>query len=134
MSLYYVLVAGGADSVKVDHMCSVDHNSSGCRTAPGAINKPSDQIVPAYQQQTVERWAAAIAKLNKTDQVLFNNCGIGCSPSEGMDSRDPRPWGDWCRRTANTWRSSGDASVTAWHTNLASLIGRGSYSQPGGWN
>ena len=94
-----------ADSVKVDHMCSVDLNSSGCRTAPGAINHPSDQIVHAYQQPTMERWAAAIAKINRTRRVLFNNCGIGCSPSEGMDSRDPRPWGDWCRETANTWRT-----------------------------
>lgn len=37
----------------------------------------------------MERWAAAIEKINKTNDVLFNNCGIGCSPSEGLDSRDP---------------------------------------------
>jgi len=66
--------------------------------------------------------------------VLFQNCGIGCSPSEGLDSRDPRPWGEWCRQTANMWRSSGDINVQSWHNNLASLIGRGSYSTPGGWN
>lgn len=34
----------------------------------------------------------------------------------------------------NTWRSSGDINVQSWHTNLESLIGRGSYSLPGGWN
>ena len=66
--------------------------------------------------------------------MLFQNCGIGCSPSEGLDSRDPRPWGEWCRQTANMWRSSGDINVISWHNNLASLIGRGSYSMPGGWN
>ena len=78
-----------ADSVKVDHMCG-----DSCETAPGAINHPSDQVVPAFQQATIERWTAAIAKINKTNSVLFNNCGIGCSPSEGVDSRDPRPWSD----------------------------------------
>eukprot|EP00729_Bicosta_minor_P001078 gene1078-4896_t len=129
----------GADSVKVDHMCSVADGAApgkveGCQTAPGAINHASDQIVPAFQQATMERWAAAIEKINKTNDVLFNNCGIGCSPSEGLDSRDPRPWGEWCRETANTWRSSGDINVQSWHTNLESLIGRGSYSLPGGWN
>lgn len=123
----------GADSVKVDHMCSVN-TSYGCREAAGSINHPSDQIVPAFQQQTIERWTAAIAKINKTQNVLFNNCGIGCSPSEGLYGRDPRPWGEWCRQTANTWRTSGDINVGSWHANLESLIGRGSYSQPGGWN
>ena len=77
---------------------------------------------------------AAIAAINKTDKVVFNNCGIGCSPSEGVDSRDPRPWAPWCRENANTWRSSGDINVQSWRSNLASLIGRGALSQPGGWN
>ena len=113
----------GGDSVKVDHMCA-----NVCETAPGAINHPSDQIVPAFQEETIRRWAAAINKTGKT--VLFNNCGIGCSPSEGVDSRDPRPWGEWCRELANTWRSSGDASVQSWHNNLESLIGRGSLYAP----
>ena len=76
-------------SLQVDHMCA-----NVCEKAPGEINHPSDQIVPAFQQSTIERWTAAIAAINKTDQVLFNNCGIGCSPSEGVDSRDPRPWGE----------------------------------------
>ena len=118
-----------ADSVKVDHMCA-----DVCEKAPGEINHPSDQIVPAFQQSTIERWTAAIAAINKTDQVLFNNCGIGCSPSEGVDSRDPRPWAEWCRDNANTWRSSGDINVQSWHNNLESLIGRGALSKPGGWN
>ena len=80
-------------SLQVDHMCA-----NVCEKAPGEINHPSDQIVPAFQQSTIERWTAAIAAINKTDQVLFNNCGIGCSPSEGVDSRDPRPWGEVRRR------------------------------------
>ena len=40
-----------------------------CEVAPGPINKYYHQIVPAYQRPTIERWAAAIAKLNKTDSV-----------------------------------------------------------------
>lgn len=119
----------GADSVKVDHMCG-----DSCEKAPGAINHPSDQIVPAFQRTTIERWAAAIARINKTREVLFNNCGIGCSPAEGVASRDPRPWGEWCRALSNTWRTSGDINVQSWHNNLESLIGRGSMSMPGGWN
>ena len=31
----------------------------------------------AYQQPYIERWAAAIAAVNQTDQVLFQNCGVG---------------------------------------------------------
>jgi hypothetical protein len=33
------------------------------------------------------------------------------------------------------WRTTGDINPTNWRTqNLASIIGRGSYSSPGGWN
>ena len=35
-----------ADSVKVDHMCSVN-TSDGCRVAPGVVNKASHHIVLA---------------------------------------------------------------------------------------
>jgi len=64
---------------------------------------------------------------------LFNNCGVGCSPSEGLGGRDPRPFDEWCYETANTWRSSGDINVASWHVNLASLIGRGYMGRPGAW-
>jgi hypothetical protein len=74
-------------------MCNVP----ACENAPGDLNQSGintyhHQIVPYYQQQTVERWAAAIAKVNKTRDVLFHNCDIGCSPSEGVASTQPRPW------------------------------------------
>ena len=90
----------GADEANIDHMCNVP----ACQNAPGALNQTGintfhHQIVPYYQQATVERWAAAIAKVNKTREVLFHNCDIGCSPSEGVASAQPRPWGEWCRTT-----------------------------------
>ena len=125
----------GADELNIDHMCNVP----ACEDAPGrfnqsGINKYFHQIVPHYQQSTLQRWAAAIAQVNRTRDVLFHNCDIGCAPAEGLSSSTPRPWGEWCRKTANMWRTSGDINVRSWKVNLASLVGRGGYSSPGGWN
>jgi hypothetical protein len=88
----------GADEANIDHMCNV----AACQDAPGALNQSGinvfhHQIVPYYQRATVERWAAAIAKVSRTvhsstrtRDVLFHNCDIGCSPSEGLASAQPR--------------------------------------------
>lgn len=129
-------IADGAGCACGVQMCNVP----ACENAPGELNQSGinvfhHQIVPYYQQQTVERWANAIAKINKTRDVLFHNCDIGCAPAEGVASAQPRPWGEWCRETANLWRTSGDINVLEWRQqNLASLVGRGSYAGPGGWN
>ena len=34
---------------------------------------------PSRQGPTMERWAAAIAAVNKTSSVLFQNCGQTCT-------------------------------------------------------
>jgi hypothetical protein len=86
-------------------------------------------------QPTIERWASAIAKLNKTDSVLFQNCGVGCSPASG-DGVGAQPWGDWCPQTANLWRTGGDAAAMFGPIvgDIANLAGRGHMAGPGGWN
>jgi alpha-galactosidase len=117
------------DGIKIDHMCGVPAcNVPGARTS---------NIAAPFQGPTMARWAAAIAAENATRRALVQNCGVGCSPAMGPNSSTPTPWGDFCAATANMWRTSGDIAAM-WgpllSTNAASLIGRGSYAGPGGWN
>ena len=120
----------GADGIKVGHMCDVPE----C-IIPG--QQPGHQMAVPTQQATIERWAAAIAAVGRTNATLFQNCGVGCMPSAGPLGDSPAPWGEWCASTANMWRSSGDIAPLfgpILEVNLASLAGRGSLSRPGGWN
>lgn len=113
-----------ADGVKVDHMCQ----GPSCGGGP-----EGHMMAPQFQQPTIERWVAAIAAVNKTQEVLFQNCGIGCAPATG--SAQPQPWGDWCPKTANMWRSGGDINplFSTIVGEVANLAGRGHLSGPGGW-
>ena len=83
----------------------------------------------------MERWATAIRKIGKTNTTLFQNCGVGCSPSSG-DGVGAQPWGSFCPATANMWRTGGDASAEfgAIMAYVANLAGRGHLAGPGGWN
>ena len=139
----------GADGVKVDHMCQGANCGSGSQ---------GHMIAVEFQKPTIERWVAAIAAVNKTGSVLFQvrllciafgqflladvplqNCGIGCAPSVGLgqnDGKNGQPWGDWCPKTANMWRTGGDINAM-WGTiigEVANLAGRGHLAGPGGWN
>ena len=82
--------------VKVDHMCQGACCGSG---------QQGHMMAVEFQRPTIERWAAAIAAVNKTGAVLFQNCGVGCSPSSG-DGVGAQPWGAWCTQTARTLKSS----------------------------
>jgi hypothetical protein len=62
------------DGLKVDHMCQGANCGDGTQGHEMAVE---------FQQPTIERWVAAIAAQNATTRVLFQNCGIGCSPSSG---------------------------------------------------
>ena len=61
----------GADAVKVDHMCQGASCGDGVQGHMMAVE---------FQAPTMQRWAAAIAAVNKTRDVLFQNCGVGCPP------------------------------------------------------
>ena len=93
----------GADGVKVDHMCQ------GASCGGG---EQGHQMAVDTQGPTMQRWAAAIAAMNKTDSVLFQNCGVGCSPANGDPGPNGQPWAEFCTTTANMWRS-GPVSSTA---------------------
>lgn len=119
----------GFDGIKIDHMCSFsDCWANGTKTS---------NIAAIFQGPTMERWTAGIAKAGATERVLVQNCVVGCAPAYGPNSSTPAPWGDWCPQTSNLWRTSGDINAI-WgpllSTNLASAVGRGSMSGPGGWN
>lgn len=116
----------GTDGVKVDHMCQGDNCGNGTQGHMMAV---------PYQRPCIERWAAAIAAINLTNRVLFQNCGVGCAPSSG-DGIGAQPWGDWCPQTANMWRTGGDAAAM-WGPLVGlfeNLGGRGHLAGPGGWN
>lgn len=114
------------DGLKVDHMCQGANCGTGQQGHEMAIDT---------QELTIKRWAAAIAAVNATDRVLFQNCGIGCSPSSG-DGIGAQPWGEWCSETANMWRTAGDiaAEWPAIVSRLATVASRGHLAGPGGWN
>ena len=116
----------GADGVKVDHMCQGANCGSGVQGHMMAVE---------FQRPTMERWAAAIAAIGKTNTTLFQNCGVGCAPSSG-DGVGAQPWGEWCRATANMWRSGGDINPIFGVIigEVANLAGRGHLAGPGGWN
>ena len=119
-----------ADGVKVDHMCQ----GAACGTGP-----QGHMIAVEFQKPTIERWVAAIAAVNKTKSVLFQNCGIGCSPSVGLGQNNGlngQPWGEWCSKTANMWRTGGDIN-TMWSAIVGAILplaSRGHMAGPGGWN
>ena len=117
----------GADGVKVDHMCQ------GASCGGGA---QGHMMAVVNQGPTMQRWAAAIAAVNKTDSVLFQNCGVGCSPATSTPGPNSQPWGDFCQKTANMWRSGGDANAMfpTIFAEVANLAGRGHLAGPGGWN
>ena len=56
----------GADGVKVDHMCQGANCGSGVQGHMMAVE---------FQRPTMERWAAAIAAIGKTNTTLFQNWG-----------------------------------------------------------
>ena len=85
-----ILGEWGTDGIKVDHMCDVPE----C-IIPG--QQPGHQMAVPTQQATIERWAAAIAAIGRTNDTLFQNCGIGCMPSAGPLSDTPAPWGEQVR-------------------------------------
>ena len=57
--------------MKVDHMCQGASCGDGVQGHMMAVE---------FQAPTMQRWAAAIAAVNKTRDVLFQNCGVGCPP------------------------------------------------------
>lgn len=110
-----------------------------CQGANCGTGAQGHMMAVEFQRATIERWAAAIGAVNKTNEVLFQNCGIGCAPATGlgqMNGLNGQPWGDWCPKTANMWRTGGDAAAM-WGAivgEVANLAGRGHLAGPGGWN
>ena len=55
----------------------------------------------------------AIAAVNKTDSVLFQNCGVGCSPAVGLGQNGGLNGQPWCLALLAARASSPDAACMA---------------------
>ena len=66
-----------------------------CQGANCGTGVQGHMMAVEYQQATIERWVAAIAAVGKTNSTLFQNCGVGCSPSSGNlgPGTGAQPWG-----------------------------------------
>ena len=65
----------GVDGIKISHMCA---NQSGydARGDYCACSGPHDSLMPPTQRAMMERWTAAIAAGNKTQDVQVQNCVV----------------------------------------------------------